>query len=151
MVVTIKDLRGVFFDHYGGFADNRYRNLKLDKPFSIDDREPSDFDAQGNLFPWFCQMFVNIEAVDIIKVTLRGDVPRGKEVDLWFEQNGANQNQSGIEFFISPSNFETLNELEEAFMSIITRKYRVASYKYVVPRTAASIQQLHKLVKSVWC
>ena len=81
--MTQADLKRALFTEYGGFADKRYKDLTRNLPFIVDDRTDGDKDARGQLFHWFCLIFVEVEGEEAIKVTLRGEIPENRTVQAW--------------------------------------------------------------------
>ena len=149
-IKDVKEIREIFFDEYDGFADKRLKNLTLNRPFIVDDRGHGDFDAKGQLFLWFCSLFIEVETTDKLILTIRGDMPMGPEVTKWLKDNNFHQENAGIEITLTPKNIDTLIDLIKAIETIIQRRYFVKSYKYVVPRTAESLSRLYKVLKRVW-
>jgi len=143
-------LRGVLFEAYDGFADKRLKDLTRDAPFIVDDRSRRDEDAQGRLFSWFCQMLVEADAPDHVRLVLRGEVPEGAAVDAWFQAHGARRGRLGLEVDLTPANVADLPNLSSAFASIMRAPYDVKAYKYVVPRVAGSLMRLHKVLSGAW-
>jgi hypothetical protein len=74
-MTTKLELKKMLFEAYGGFADKRLKNLERDAAFVIDDRSDGDYDARGQLFLWFCQIFATVEDGDSVEVEFRGGVP----------------------------------------------------------------------------
>jgi len=154
-MTTKVELKQAFFDKYDGFADKRFKDIKNDKPFIIDDRSQGDYDARGELFLWFCSMFVDVTAGDQICLTFRGGLPMSRDVKKWFDDHDAewmdtplgNRNAAVI---LTPDNFDDLDGLAVCLKAIIAKRYDTAAYKYVVPRTVKSLGRLHKLLKTNW-
>ena len=146
----VEELRGVLFEAYDGFGDKRLKDLGRDAPFIVDDRAKGDLDAKGNLFLWFCQIWIHVEAPDRVRVTLRGGVPEGTAVTEWFQAHGAKHSNFGLEVIITPANVGDLEALAKAFLAITKSKYEVKAYKYVVPRVAISLRKLRDVLGHAW-
>lgn len=149
-VNSARELKQHLFEAYGSFADKRYRNVDHDLPFIVDDRTPADFDARGQLFLWFCQMFATVQDQDRILLFLRGGMPRSDDVLAWFGAHGARQEAGGFEVEIRPDTVADLENLARRFESILKKRYDTKAYKYVVPRTAASLRRLRTVLEAAW-
>lgn len=150
MARTTVELKQHLFDAYGGFADKRYKDINRDAPFIVDDRGDGDYDARGQLFLWFCQMFLQVMDGTHVKLTLRGGTPDGPEVKEWFAQHDAEHKAGGVEFEITPNNVDDLLALAASFQSITGRRYDTKAYKYVVPRVVDSLHRLHGILRHFW-
>lgn len=154
MVASKLELKGLLFDAYGGFADKRYKKLENEAPFIVDDRGRGDYDARGQLFLWFCQMFALVDDADLVRLTLSGGVPQSDAVSRWYAEHGAEERTSSInytvEIDITPDNLDDLPDLADGFAAIIKRRYDVPAYKYVVPRTRESLMRLHGVLSTAW-
>jgi hypothetical protein len=149
-VQTADDLKAVLFDAYDGFGDKRYKDKTRDLPFIVDDRTEGDTDARGQLFLWFCQIFVNVEAADRVKVSLRGGVPESAGVAAWLADHGAEQTNFGTQILITPQNIDSLDDLISRFAAITKKPYDTRAYKFVVPRLCHSLKQLKKVLVGAW-
>lgn len=151
-VQSTRDLKQILFNAYGGFADKRIKNLDKGTLFIVDDRTPSDDDAAGKLFLWFCQILAEVIDGDTVKVILRGDVPEGPLVAKWFEQHGSAKSNFGLEFVVRRGTEAELGGLVASFRAIVRpgATYPVKSYKYVCPRTADAIERLQHLLETTW-
>ncbi len=145
--LTTRGLKEHLFKAYQGFADKRIKSMDRGRLFIVDDRGPGDFDARKHLFLWFCQIFVEVESHDQIKLILRGDVPEGPEVVQWMKEHSAKIDEAGVTIVIQSEQTADLLVLASCFRAIVRRRYSVKSYKYVVPRTATSIEQLASVLK----
>lgn len=54
------ELKKKLFGEYGGFADERIKNLSKSDVFIADDRAERDLDARKRLFYWFCEIHVRV-------------------------------------------------------------------------------------------
>lgn len=79
-VQNASELKALLFGAYGGYADKGYNPTNA-LAFTIDDRARVDYDAEGQLFYWFCKMSVHMEAEDRVLLSLRGGVPESPRVD----------------------------------------------------------------------
>lgn len=134
----MNELKRHLYDIYGGFTDKRIKNLDNGSRFTVDDRGRGDYDARKELFYWFCKIFVEVINNDSIEVLLQC------QTDITLT--------AGIPDKISITR-ETVDELENAAIkigNIIKKKYKVPSYKYVCPRTAASLRKLKDNLKLFW-
>lgn len=153
-MTTKLELKQLLFDAYGGFADKRYKKIENDVPFIVDDRSESDFDAQKQLFLWFCAMFVLVEDGDRVRLTLIGGVPSSTDVAQWFADHRADMRFRDFKhyamFEVTPENLDDLADLAERFAAITKGRYAVPAYKYVVPRVCRSLMRLHGLLAGAW-
>ncbi|QDU45221.1 hypothetical protein Mal52_37120 [Symmachiella dynata] len=153
----MNELKRIFFDAYGGFADKRLKNLEKGSTFIVDDRDDRDNGADRKLYSYFCMIFADVTANTKITVTLSGNVPKGKRVRAWLKTNRLEINSSGFQsrlvFSVSDGGQSILGDLADAIESIVApsaQRYSVANYKYVCPRTATSLRRLKKLLDGAW-
>lgn len=153
-MTTKTEIKKTLFDEYGGFADKRYKKLDNDAPFIVDDRGRGDYDARGQLFLWFCQMFAFVEDANTVRLSLIGGVPQSSAVSDWCKAHGAEVHAAGVnhrvEICLTPDSLGDLPDLANSFAAIIKRRYSVPAYKYVVPRTCASLTRLHGVLTKAW-
>jgi hypothetical protein len=149
-VETTYDLKAFLFDAYGGFADKRYKNLNLDLPFIVDDRTPNDQDSRGQLYLWFCQMFVTVEQADLVRLLIGRSLPSSPAVQAWFDDQGAEASAKGIEVRISPQNLGAIDDLVAREAAILKRRYEIKAYKFVVPRVCNSLSRLKTQLNEAW-
>lgn len=153
-MTTKIELKGLLFDAYDGFADKRYKKIENDAPFIVDDRKRSDYDARGQLFLWFCQMFAFVEDANTVRLSLIGGVPQSSAVSDWYKAHGAEEHAAGanhrVEICLTPDNLGDLPDLAKRFAAITKRRYSVPAYKYVVPRTRSSLLRFHKVLSTTW-
>lgn len=153
-MTTKLEIKGLLFDAYGGFADKRYKKLENDAPFIVDDRRRGDYDARGQLFLWFCQIFALVEAPELVRLSLIGGVPQSDAVSQWYAEHGAEEQASSfnytVEIGVTPNNLDDLPDLANRFAAIIKRRYGVPAYKYVVPRTCDSLMRFHGVLSRAW-
>jgi len=153
-VTTKTEIKKTLFDEYDGFADKRYKKIENDAPFIVDDRHRGDYDARGQLFLWFCQMFAFVEDANTVRLSLVGGVPQSSAVSDWYEAHGAEEQVVGVnhrvEISLTPDNIGDLPDLANSFAAITKRRYSVPAYKYVVPRTRSSLLRLHKVLSTTW-
>ncbi|MBN9674664.1 hypothetical protein [Salipiger bermudensis] len=153
-MTTRLELKRVFFEAYDGFADKRYKKLENNQPFIVDDRSRGDHDAQGQLFLWFCMIFAEVLDGDRIRVKLGGGVPQSARVSQWIAEHGGEIEEGHIgysaDFEVSEENLDDLLDLADRVGAIIRGHYDTPAYKYVVPRTQASLLRLHDLLAEVW-
>lgn len=153
-MATKIEVKKLLFDAYGGFADKRLKKLERDAPFIVDDRNEGDYDAKGQLFLWFCQMFATVEDGPGVELELRGGVPHSAAVSEWFAGYGGQERpgdyRSYASVVLTPENFDALPDLVQRYSAITTDRYPVKAWKYVVPRTAASLLKLHGVLSTAW-
>lgn len=150
----VGDLKRILFVEYGGFADKRIKKLENGKRFIVDDRSDRDIAADGNLYPWFCMIFIEVgntaEAVDLI---FSGDIPISTTVESWFADHAAvRQGDRGRIVTLHRGQQGNLTGLAAAFRQIVSpnRRYPKPSYKYVCPRTAGSLDRLRRVLERAW-
>ena len=148
-------LKKALFNAYDGFGDKRIKNLDKGSTFIVDDRSPGDYGADRNLFLWFCSIFVEVSSDAEVKVSLFGGVPVAPSVKAWAKANGAKLETSPrgqLVFHIKKGGQPALLSLATAMKGIVApgKKYPVAAYKYVCPRTADSLTRLANELTSAW-
>lgn len=154
--VTTERLKRTLYDAYGGFSDKRIKRLERSQTFIIDDRGPGDYGANKYLFSYFCMVFADVLAGDKVRVAVRGNVPRATSTEAWARKHGVRFKkgaQASLMFDVGPTDFDKLEELADAMKSIVAPgapRYAVSSYKYVCPRTAQSLKELHALLSKHW-
>jgi len=150
-------LKRALFDAYGGFADKRYKRLESNSTFAVDAREEAGRDAQGKLYLWHCMIFADVKAADAVEVSLRGGVPVDPPVPEWASRVGAVLKtvgmQDSLQLTVTPSSLHLLTELADAVAAIVRPggpRYSVKTYKYVCPKTAASLRRLRDVLGRAW-
>src|SRR5690606_2112037 len=118
------------------------KRIDNDAPFEIDDRKPRDLDARGHLFLWFCAMHVHVVDGDTIALRFWGGVPASGGVARLIAGRGGITSTGGLEVTIPAADTAFLRDLADEIEAIIARRYSVPSYKFVCPRTAASLRRL---------
>jgi len=153
----MKALKKILFQEYGGFADKRIKNLDKGDKFIVDDRDDSDYGADGKLFSYFCMLFVDVISNEKVTVELVGNIPIGKEVRKWLTKHKykieSRTRQSFLSINIKKGHQEHLIELADAIKSIVApgaSRYSVKSYKYVCSRTARSLYKLKDVLDKAW-
>lgn len=140
------NLRDFLFKKYGNVTGKRLKELAAKGVFIIDDRQPKDKDAKGELFLWFCSMSVQVIDNEQLRIHLYGGVPHNPEFDQYItDQKGQFKHgeiRSDMSIHIPISETNNIRELARRMQTIIRGRYEVSSYKYVVPRTAASLLRL---------
>lgn len=149
-------LKKVLLNEYGTFADRRIKDLNKGKSFIADDRKSSDHGADRQLFDYFCMIFADVEADDLVEVRLIGNVPTSTAVRGWIKRHGAKyagEHVKVLTFEVREGEQEKLNELAQSVAAIVAPeapRYPVPSYKYVCPRTAKSLKRLAKALEKAW-
>lgn len=140
------NLKDFLFKKYGNVTGKLLKELSAKGVFIVDDRGPRDKDSRGKLFPWFCSMSVKATGNEQLIIHLYGSVPHSSEFEKYIlEQNGKwerGELESNLSIRISSSETSSLRELASRMQTILRGRYEVPSYKYVVPRTAASLIRL---------
>jgi hypothetical protein len=149
-------LKELLFKEYGGFADRRIEDIEEGHLFAVDDRAAEDNAPDGNLQAYFCMIFADVISPTRLNVVLSGNVPDSDAVREWAERYDA-QSTVGIngdlQLAVAKGEQSRLRELAEAIRSIVARgapSYAVASYKYICPRTAASLERLADILDKAW-
>jgi hypothetical protein len=147
-------LKAHLFAAYNGFSDKRIKNLEKSDLFIVDDRSGRDLASDGTLYSYFCKMFARVVAPDAVEVQLSGNIPSGEEVTAWIAKHGSSlrDQPSGVMTVSVPLGQESLLEdLATAMRSIVrpgAPRYAEPNYKYVCPRTAASLDRLAKVLRT---
>ena len=152
--MNVLQIRKFLFEAYDGFADKRYKDLSKSNRFIVDDRSPSDLDAPGRLFNYFCSVFVEVDRPDKVEVFLYGNIPMSAGIEKWISANRATEECSGkgLRIVVSSGQEFVLEELASLMRAIVERgaRYSVKSYKYVCPRTAHSLERLAGNLRKCW-
>lgn len=146
-------LKRRLYDEYGGFADKRIKKLEKGSQFIVDDRTDSDIGADKKLLSYFCSMFLAVEGDNAVSLRLHNNVPIGLSVEKWATKNDLELSDRVLTLKITPENYGVLLSLAEAIEAITAPgapRYSVPSYKYVCPRTAASLRRLHRVLDEAW-
>lgn len=149
-----KQVKKHFFEEYGGFADKRLKNLDKGDTFIADDRSRRDVGADGQLYSYFCLIFVRVDSGEFVEVTLRGNIPMSDSVQEWIDETGASLSgsfQPSLSFEIRIGEEDRLRDLADRIEGITApgARYAVANYKYVCPRTAASLRRVASTLESL--
>jgi hypothetical protein len=90
-------------------------------------------------------------------VSLHRNVPVGAAVTGWIGRHNARYDKAypytTLEFTISNDGQLALNQLADAFRAIVAPDappYLVSSYRYMCPRTAASLDRLKGVLDEAW-
>lgn len=155
-------LKQVLFEAYGGFADKRIKRLDKGSTFIVDDRSEDDLGANQRLYSYFCMIFAKVtpddrtSAGDIVTVTLNGNVPTSAGVQAWVTEHRAEYRtaplSSFLTFRVGRGEQAKLRSLAKSIRAITGSgaRYGVKSYKYVCPRTAASLEKLAGVLETAW-
>ncbi|WP_156394334.1 hypothetical protein [Mesorhizobium sp. Root172] len=146
-------LKQAFLDEYGHFADKRQKNLDTASRFIIDGRHEGDFDARNKLFGWFCQLTVDVKSADQVDLSISSQVPKNEQVNTWLKANTSPGPYGFPVVVINRGSQSKLLELAKAIKAITARgapRYEVSAYKYVCPRTAASLIRLKAVLDKAW-
>ncbi len=136
------------FEAYGGFADKRIRKLTKSDLFIVDDRdERRDYGADRKLYPWFCLIFARVISATLVEVELSGNWPTSPQILSWIDDGNASvkdDHNSRLVVPIQLGNEGRLRNLAQLIEAVVRpgAQYDVRSYKYVCPRTAASLRRL---------
>ncbi|UOA14036.1 hypothetical protein [Sulfitobacter dubius] len=143
-------LKQELYDTFGGFADKRITNISSGKIFIVDDRKEGDFGANKRLYSTFCQILATVIDENTVTVDLRGNVPDSERVRKVIEELGGAFTESGASLTIARGEQGGLFNLSRAITAITGKRYSVASYKYVCPRTAKSLRHLMGALNKAW-
>jgi hypothetical protein len=145
-------LKSTLLKEYGHFADKRIKKIETGHLFIVDDRRSTDHGADGKPFGWFCLIFADVVSAERIKVILRGGVPSSVAIDGWTKKYKADHSAGQLSFYVTPSDVGKLGDLARAIRLIVKpgARYPVPAYKYVCPRTAASLERLRAALVRSW-
>jgi hypothetical protein len=150
-------LKQALLDEYGAFADKRIKRIDSGHIFAVDDRGPGDIGADGDLLSYFCLVFADVINDDVVDVSLDRNLPIGSEVTKWIKRhNGTFSGSLGnarLQFRVVKDSQHILGELAHAIRAIVAPgapRYSVNNYKYVCPRTAASLERLQGALDRAW-
>ncbi|PYT03751.1 MAG: hypothetical protein DMF60_17395 [Acidobacteria bacterium] len=101
---------------------------------------------------WFCAIFVDVLSETEVSVRLTGDVPAAPSVSTWIKSNGGSLAGKALTFSIEKGEESALLSLAAAIEAIVApgKRYSVASYKYMCPRTAKSLRKLASELHGAW-
>jgi hypothetical protein len=147
-------LQRLLFDEYGSL-NKRIRNPETIRFFIVDDRSEKDIGADNTLYSYFCEASVEVLTGQSLKVTLQGNIPMGSKVKAWIKQYEAKHDDgvpSRLEFIIEEGQQARLQSLAAALRDIVApgKRYSIPNYKYVCPRTAASLERLQGILDKAW-
>ena len=131
------------FNAYGGFSDKRIKKLEKGKTFIIDDRQERDAGSDG-LYSYFCTMFATVVEPDELELMLNRNVPVNEKVKEYVRSHGGELTGDALlKMCIRSQDSSVLRGLAAAIRTITARgaRYSIPSYKYVVPRTADSLER----------
>ncbi len=149
-------LRQHLYECYGGFSDRRVKDLSKSDTFIADDRSDRDRNARGELYGYFCMIFVRVKGDGMVEVDLRGNVPMSDGVREWVRDVGASyatELQPSLQFSVTRDEMPQLEQLAERVEAIVAPgapRYNVPNYKYVCPRTGASLRRLAHILGDYW-
>lgn len=143
-------LKQELYDTFDGFADKRITNISSGRNFIVDDRKEGDFGANKRLYSTFCQILATVDDENTVDVDLRGNVPDSERVRNVIEDLGGTFTESGASLTIVRGEQSGLFVLSRAIAAITGKRYSVASYKYVCPRTAKSLRRLTQALNRAW-
>lgn len=132
---------------YGGFADKRIKRVETGRTFCIDDRTEDDVGAGDHLLSYFCMMFAKVRDDGRIQVLLDRNTPMSGAVKKTAEEIGAAvliiEPHTRITIELTVNEGHKLRALAKAMRTITAPgvRYEIPSYKYVVPRTAGSLER----------
>ncbi|MBN9206676.1 hypothetical protein [Methylibium petroleiphilum] len=151
----MQHLKKALFEAYDGFADKRIKDLEKSALFIVDGRGPGDYAADKSLFLWFCAVHVEVKSETQVVVRLSGGVPTSPGVKAWAKENGAKIQTTPVATLsvaVAKGSESILDSLASAIRAITAPgvKYSVAAYKYVCPRTAATLKELSAVLQAAW-
>lgn len=154
----MEDLKRRLFAEYKGFADKRIKNLAKSSRFIVDDRSDRDVGADRGLLGYFCSIFADVDSATKVSVLLYGNVPMSDAVNRWVAERGAHMDlnsgaMASLSFSVRPGDEHHLVKLAEAMEAIVAPgapRYSERSYKYVCPRTGASLRRLARALRDAW-
>jgi hypothetical protein len=144
-------LRGHLFKCYGGFASKKIKDLAKERRFFVDDREHGGLSSDG-LYGWFCGIVVDVESDNEVLVTLEGSIPDSPQVKDTFSKLGAFDQWGNTCFKVQREQIPQVKTLARRIRDIVApgHRYKVASYKYMCPRTADSLDRLADNLDEFW-
>jgi hypothetical protein len=147
----IDALKAALFEAYDGFADKRIKNLVKGKRFIVDGRGPSDIASDGNVYGWFCSMFLDVESADEVTLSVH-NIPLSPPVSDWLVQNGLPFARDGHKISLGRGEQAKLIDLADRVENITApgRRYDVRHYKYAVPRVADALHRLKAGLDEGW-
>jgi hypothetical protein len=147
----IHQLKRALLDVYGTFADKRITNIDRGDRFIIDGRTDSDIASDGNVYGWFCSMFLVVAAGDQVALTLI-NLPMSSGVEAWLKEHAEPIGRGGYRIPIARGKQGMLSGLSERVSAITARgkRYDVPSYKYSVPRVVEALERVQRALDCGW-
>jgi hypothetical protein len=151
MSEELRELKRRLLEVYDTFADRRIKNLDVGGRFIVDGRTDSDIAADGNVYGWFCSMFLDVDAADHVTLTMI-NVPLSADVEKWFAENAKPRGRDAVEIKVPKGEQDKLLALASLLYRITApgRRYEIRHYKYAVPRTVESLKRLRGALLKGW-
>ena len=152
--MPIEELRALkqgLLDEYEHFADKRIKKLDSGDRFIVDGRTRNDIAADGQVYGWFCSMFLDVLSDDELLLTLINS-PVNDYVNRWYSANAVAFGRNGQSVSILRGKQRDLLELEGRIGAITLAgvRYDVPHYKYAVPRVTESLRRLRTTLDNAW-
>lgn len=144
-------LKRALFAAYGGFADQRFKDLSKASRFIVDYRRTAA--SNPKVYGNSCLIFADVVGAREVRVMLTNSVPQGPQVADWARARAIPLDGGlSLEFTISPDSTDDLKSLASAFRAIVApgKRYSAAHYKYSCPTTAASLDKLAIVLGRAW-
>lgn len=145
----IRKLKEALLATYGSFADRRIKNIDVGDRFIVDGRMPSDIASDGNVYGWFCSMFLGVKQPDEVMLSIM-NIPTSPRVEEWLAKYAAAFGTNRIE--IKRDQEAILTDLADRVKAITVpgSRYDVRHYKYAVPRVVSALNTLRLALAEGW-
>jgi hypothetical protein len=145
----MSELRRYLANAYGSQADRRCKNPDVDRPITIDDKGPHD------VHPYFCSMTIRVanSGDDTLILSIQ-HVPLTPEVRSLIEDQGGTIREipsvHTAEIPLKTKSVPFIRQLAKSIRSAVGRgkRYDDPNWKWLCPRTAASLERLARVVKA---
>jgi hypothetical protein len=146
----IHQLKRALLDEYGTFADRRIKDIDRGDRFIVDGRTDGDIASDGQVYGWFCSMFLEVKGAEQVALTVV-NLPMSDAVAAWLATN-AEVAGRGIRVLVPRAGQAMLAELRGSVAAITARgqRYDTPSYKYAVPRVSAALGRLETALGRGW-
>lgn len=137
---------------YGGFASKTIRDPRKGNRFIVDDREKGGMVSHGELYGSSCGVILDVESDALVRVLLISNVPDTPEVRETYAAFSATDGFQEVQFNIGPAQLPLLRTLAKQIRDIVApgKRYSVASYVHMCPRTAGSLDRLADNLGAFW-
>lgn len=149
--MPIHRLKRALLDTYRSFADRRIKNIDRGHRFIVDGRTESDIAADGQVYGWFCSLFLDVAHADAVQLSIL-NIPMSPAVAIWLGEHAEPFGRGGYRVTLARGDQTLLSALAQRVAAITARgkRYDTPSYKYAVPRVVDSLRRLEVALDQAW-